>query len=267
MDIGFPFGRVCLSLRSVLRGGIRRARAHLLYIPHVLAGRDKFTCPVCSYRGFFADVRPLSGLRKHAECPKCGALERHRLQRLVLARLSREWDFSTMRVVHFAPESFLRYYFRTVFSRYVSADIAQKGVDVQADLRRLPFPDSAFDLVYASHVLEHIKEDRTALREIRRVLSPGGLAILPVPLVSPLTIEYPEPNPAEEYHVRCPGMDYFDRYRDVFSLVRIYSSADFPAEHQTYVLEERTVSAARLMPLRDPIPDVKRSEFVPVCVV
>lgn len=39
---------------------------------------------------------------------------------------------------------------------------------------RLPFPDGAFDLVYADYVLEHVERPAPFLAETRRVLKPGG---------------------------------------------------------------------------------------------
>ena len=52
---------------------------------------------------------------------------------------------------------------------------------VGGDARQLPFPDASFDAVIATDVLEHIPDDSAAAAEIRRVLRPGGLAILTVP--------------------------------------------------------------------------------------
>ncbi|GGP82603.1 class I SAM-dependent methyltransferase [Streptosporangium pseudovulgare] len=52
---------------------------------------------------------------------------------------------------------------------------------VHADARDLPLPDMRFDLVLAFDVLEHIREDREAVREIVRVLRPGGTALITVP--------------------------------------------------------------------------------------
>jgi SAM-dependent methyltransferase len=51
----------------------------------------------------------------------------------------------------------------------------------RADALALPFPDASFDHVIAAEVLEHIPGDRTALREIARVLRPGGTAAVTVP--------------------------------------------------------------------------------------
>ena len=49
---------------------------------------------------------------------------------------------------------------------------------VQADARAMPFPDGEFDAVWTIWVLEHVPNPEQALREIRRVLKPGGLLYL-----------------------------------------------------------------------------------------
>lgn len=45
----------------------------------------------------------------------------------------------------------------------------------------LPFPDLKFDLVFSFQVIEHVWDDLSFLKEIKRVLAPGGLAILTTP--------------------------------------------------------------------------------------
>src|SRR4029077_19609519 len=50
-----------------------------------------------------------------------------------------------------------------------------------ASIYDLPFPDATFDAVLLSEILEHVDRDADALREVRRVLKPGGLALITVP--------------------------------------------------------------------------------------
>jgi SAM-dependent methyltransferase len=50
-----------------------------------------------------------------------------------------------------------------------------------ASLLACPLPDETYDLVLCNHVIEHIREDDVALRELARILRPGGLLILGVP--------------------------------------------------------------------------------------
>ncbi len=57
-----------------------------------------------------------------------------------------------------------------------------RGVEVvRADAERLPFSNATFDLVLACDVLEHLRDDSTALREVQRVLRPGGALVVTVP--------------------------------------------------------------------------------------
>jgi SAM-dependent methyltransferase len=52
---------------------------------------------------------------------------------------------------------------------------------IRADARFLPFPAAGLDLVVAFDILEHVEEDHLAAAEIRRVLRPGGTALIAVP--------------------------------------------------------------------------------------
>jgi predicted SAM-dependent methyltransferase len=229
-------------------------------------GKPKFTCPLCNYHGIFKDVNPPTGYRKYCLCPQCGSAERHRLQKMVLDKILENHNYSQSKILHFAPESFFRQYLIENFNSYVSADLCMDEVDVQCDMTNLPFADQEFDFVFASHVLEHIKDDIKALTEIKRILKPQGIAILPVPVVSELTIEYPKPNPHESDHVRAPGKDYFERYKQVFSTVTIYCSSDFPKKYQPFLYEDRSHYPNEMSPLRQPSYEQKYDDFVPVCI-
>jgi SAM-dependent methyltransferase len=231
------------------------------------AGSRKFECPVCGYWGPFRELSRPTGRRKHAQCPQCDALERHRLQYLVIDRVLSEIDPQKLRMLHFAPEPFFRGFFSARFAEYVTADAHMEGVDHRVDLQHLPFADAYYDFIFASHVLEHISDDAAALAEIRRVLSPGGIAILPVPLVADRTVEYEKPNPHESGHVRAPGPDYFDRYRNYFSRVELVASDVFPEKFQLFVHEDRSTWPTHECPQRPAMRGEKHVDIVPVCHV
>ena len=55
------------------------------------------------------------------------------------------------------------------------------GQFAQADIRALPFADASFDGVYTMGTIEHVAEYELAIREVRRVLRPGGRAVIGVP--------------------------------------------------------------------------------------
>lgn len=238
-------------------------RAPLFQLSHL--GQERFECPICRYRGPFQDSRRAAGTRRHAQCPGCKAFERHRLQFLVLNGIFDRGAVSDLRVLHFAPEPFFRNYFSARFPRYETADLQMEGVDHRVDLQALPFDDASYDFVFASHVLEHVPDDESAIAEIRRVLRPGGIAVLPVPLVAQRTIEYPQANPNEDYHVRAPGPDYFERYARHFSRVEQIGSEMVPEIHQTYIYEDRSGWPTPELPWRQAMPGERHRDIVPVC--
>ena len=254
------------GLSSVVLRLRNRVRPPLPIFRLLNRGKQQFECPVCNYAGPFADLHGFAGIRRHAMCPRCDALERHRLQYLVVSDFLTKRDGLAMTMIHFAPETFFREMFSKRFGKCEPADLFMEGVDHKADLLSLPFPDESYDVVYASHVLEHIKDDMKAIREISRVLKPNGVAILPVPVVCEKTIEYEVANPSEAGHVRAPGLDYFEKYRTVFGRAEIYSSDSFPEKNQLFVYEDRTAWPTRECPLRPPMPGSRHLDFVPVCL-
>ena len=140
-----------------------------------------------------------------------------------------------------------------------------EGVDHTVDIQHLPFKEATYDVIFASHVLEHIRDDRQAIGEVRRVLRPKGMAFLPVPIVCAETIEYPEANQYEAGHVRAPGPDYFERYKEYFSRVEIHTSESYPEKHQLFIYEDRSRWPTKECPLRPPMQGWRHPDFVPVC--
>jgi ubiquinone/menaquinone biosynthesis C-methylase UbiE len=186
---------------------------------------------------------------------------------MVAMNVFRNVNVSKMKMLHFVPETLFRPIFNDQFGKYETADIHMENVDYNVDLQKLPFDDGSYDFVFASHVLEHIPDDNKAIKEIRRILKPDGIAILPVPLICEKTIEYPEPNPNEAYHVRAPGMDYFERYERYFSKVEKIASDTLPEKYQLFIYEDRSIWPTKECPLRPPGYGKKHIDIIPVCYV
>jgi SAM-dependent methyltransferase len=93
---------------------------------------------------------------------------------------------------------------------------------VVADLTAAGLKDETFDLTVCFHVLEHIPDDRAAMRELHRTLKPGGTLLVQVPLAEGRpTEEDPTASPEERVrrfqqddHVRLYGDDLVDRLDD-----------------------------------------------------
>jgi len=128
-------------------------------------------------------------------CPVCGASDRERLYTLFLHKMKAEQGFNPKQTIHFAPESALSKHIRKerYFASYKTADISMSDVDFHADLQSLTFENDFFDFFICSHVLEHVPDDRKAIRELFRVTRPGGSGLLMAPVYHNLetTLEAP----------------------------------------------------------------------------
>ncbi|MBX0330763.1 methyltransferase domain-containing protein [Oscillochloris sp. ZM17-4] len=123
---------------------------------------------------------------------------------------------------------------------YITADLFDPHVDVRLDITRLPQSDQSIDIIYCSHVLEHVPDDRKAMRELYRILKREGWAILLVPITVGQTIEDPTiTDPAERLrlfgqddHVRRYGPDYVDRLREVGFIVDVITPANLSSPEE-----------------------------------
>jgi SAM-dependent methyltransferase len=143
---------------------------------------------------------------------------------LYLTQKTNLFDGKQKKMLHVAPEPELsRLIQKADYINYLSADLfapeLMVKVMVKMDVTDIQYPDNTFDVIYCSHVLEHIPDDRKAMREFCRVLKAGGWAILQVPITANATFEDPtviSPKERERLfgqndHVRRYGPDYKDR--------------------------------------------------------
>ena len=72
------------------------------------------------------------------------------------------------------------------------------SVDYKADLQNLPFDDESFDFFICSHVLEHVEDDRAAMRELYRITKKHGAGILMAPIIVGLDKTHEDPSITDE---------------------------------------------------------------------
>jgi SAM-dependent methyltransferase len=158
--------------------------------------------------------------RPQALCPVCGALDRHRLTYLYFIQETNLFNGDKKTLLHVAPESQLSRLFQEAdYINYLSADLSSPSAMVKMDITDIHYPDCSFDVIYCSHVLEHVSDDRRAMRELHRVLKADGWAILQVPISGDTTFEDPtitNPDIREQLfrqndHLRQYGRDFADR--------------------------------------------------------
>lgn len=126
-------------------------------------------------------------------------------------------------MLHIAPElSFMDRFEALPDLEYITGDIESPLAKVKMDIHDIPFEENTFDVIFCNHVLEHVADDIKAMQEMRRVLKPGGWAILQVPFFYPLkettytddSITNPkerEKHFGQDDHVRMYGKDYGHR--------------------------------------------------------
>lgn len=139
-------------------------------------------CEVCGsrLRRFLAYGEPVE---TDFLCAVCGSKPPHRLA-------ARYFDLHPEHfrpgglLVHIAPEPSLGPRLAEAAHRhgmrYRAGGLGGQG-EQHMDLLGLPFADGEIDLMYCCHVLNCLQDDRAAMREIRRVMSPDGIALLQVP--------------------------------------------------------------------------------------
>jgi len=218
------------------------------------------TCPICGYQGMFISVGDPP--RWDARCPQCGSRERHRLMYLWVHEGGGD-RLAGRRILHFAPERIVQRMMRGN-PLYETADLYQPGVTHRADITSMPLPDASYDAVIANHVLEHIADDRQAMREIFRLLKPAGVAVLSVPINATRQQTYEDPavtEPAERFahfsaedHKRYYGLDFMDRLAEAGFHTSVFRVS--PADEVRYGLlrDEWITIAQKPGPAAPPAP-------------
>jgi SAM-dependent methyltransferase len=177
---------------------------------------DAVRCGMCDWQGrtFY-----------HGRCPRCRSLPRGRLMAYAAGAFGREIEGKTL--LHIGPNRDEAGWVERACrpGTYWRMDILSYPlINLVGDICKIPLESDSVDAVLIWHVLEHIPDDRTAMRELYRVVRPGGWVLMSVPIY-PRGRRATEEDPAvprsryqELYghpdHVRGCGLDYGDRFAE-----------------------------------------------------
>ena len=187
----------------------------------ILFRGNEFTDPINgkSYKKFlpYGYVKQ----RDNALSPGTLSLERHRLLWLYL---NNETNFfsKTLKVLHIAPEQCFYNLFKNLKNiNYTTFDLNSPLADIKGDICNLPFKENSFDFILCNHVLEHINDDKKAMKELYRVLNKNGTAILQVPINQKSSKTFEDSSIVDKKeriekfgqydHIRLYGLDYFKK--------------------------------------------------------
>lgn len=134
--------------------------------------------------GRINEVEPELLNKEEYSCPYCYSADRDRMivmfLRKICSQMKQGIDF-----LEIAPSGALQRFLYSDWgkSTLYTADLFMEGVDYTADIQDMfEIPDGRFDFIICSHVLEHVQDDRKAMRELWRVLDYKGLGIIIVPM-------------------------------------------------------------------------------------
>lgn len=175
----------------------------------------EYKCPICGGNAFetYNSDRP-------RRCSSCGSLERTRTVSKLLNE-NMPAGISKMKILHVSPTRSERLLFKNMNADTITVDIRPEcKTDIIADICCMPdIAPESFDMAFASCVLNHVYDDNKALSEIKRVLGPGGIALIWV-LESGTLKTLAHKDPTGWY-----GKDNYEKYR--IGTFRHYGEVDF----------------------------------------
>jgi len=184
----------------------------------------KLQCPCCGWKGWrFYDYIEVGYTDSNTECPRCFS---HRRHRALYLWLQNQFGIKTKRGVAlvFAPERCLTALWDSASGLKVyKVDYdGARGVDLMADISKLSIRTNSVNIIWCHHVLEHLQDDLSAIKELYRTLKPGlGEMVISVPMMpGSATREYGYPRKEETGHWRMYGDDFVDRLQSAGFVVQ-----------------------------------------------
>ena len=226
------------ALNAIPRTALQRVAEWVVPMMGILYLGKGRRCPICGAERRRFMPYGYGKVREDALCPTCLSLERHRLLWLYLMdkHIDRIKELPT--ILHIAPEVCMMKQFKQIYSakpqNYITADLESPLADMHFDVQQIPIADNSVDIIICNHILEHVESDHKALCEMYRIMRPGGMGIMLVPIDYSREVTFEDdtitdPKQRAEIfgqydHRRIYGKDYLKRL----------SAAGFEAEEIDY---------------------------------
>jgi SAM-dependent methyltransferase len=107
-------------------------------------------------------------------------------------------------------------FFRAAVAEYVGVDVSNPAADLEGTVEDIPVPDASFELVLCTQTLEHVDDPAQAVRELRRVVAPGGRVLL-----STHGVQVYHPNPNDFWRWTHAGLERLFRENGDWSAVTV----------------------------------------------
>lgn len=164
-------------------------------------GKKVHICPICKEKVMYNPLpsyykemnakynvkkaRPETLNEEEYLCPKCGCSDRDRLIISYLEKINVKTAPEGLTLLQIAPagsiDSFLKTWCPNL--KYHTTDLYMDDVTFKSDIQNMKeVADGSYDIIICSHVLEHVQDDRQALRELKRVLKDDGQIVFLVPI-------------------------------------------------------------------------------------
>ena len=194
---------------------VLRYRMEMFLFPQ----KTKWFCPCCrmKVRSFVAgnyakqtqryDAARYAQTEQNVLCPVCRSLPRHRI--LALWCDAHRDRLRGAKVLYFAPEKSMMLWMKRNGISCTTADLNGKA-DLKLDIQDTGLSNGAYDVVFCNHVLEHVDDFKAALKELYRIIRPGGSLICSFPMDPKVELldEDPEVQMAEGRRERFGQVDH-----------------------------------------------------------
>lgn len=155
---------------------------------------------------------------RNVYCPLCQSAVRHRVLCDYFNNNNVFQSLSKKDILLFAPEKSIMTWMRSNHVEATTTDLLARDVDFQMDIQDMDFSNNTISVIICNQVLEHVDSYSRALEELYRVLAPGGICFLTVPILESLESTYEDASiilPEERLqhfgqidHLRIFGQDF-----------------------------------------------------------